>query len=153
MRQLTCVCLRGLLLIFVAVNGSAAAQTGDPDTQALQELNGFLNDPAARHAFAAGKPDAQQTNTFLETFPKWAQDELMSIVMDIMRESKAGATKHVDAYKSGGAAGAKASFSPAVQRRVEALESRLGADPAFSGAGNMAKMKNFIPAFLGAPGS
>ena len=145
--------LMATLALTVLLSNVALAQAADPDAVALQQLNGFLTDPQARHDYAKDKPDARQANGFLEKFPQYAQDELLVIVMMVMRESKEGAGKHVTAFKNGGAQGAKASFSPAVQQRIDALEARLSRDPAFNSPANLSMMKTFMPTFLGGASS
>ena len=145
--------MKYLILVLLLDAAPALAQDDAADAQALKELEGFLNDPAAKQAYGATHPDAKSTNDFFGKFPPYAQDELNAIVMVIMNESKAGASKHVDAYKKGGVGGAQASFSPAVKARVTALQTRLARDPAFNSPANLAMMKQYFPAFLGAPGS
>jgi hypothetical protein len=143
--------------VTVALCTFAVAHPAFADTaaekQALKDLDAFLHDDKTRREFSATNPSAQQANGMLEGFPKWAQDEMLAIVMMMMRESKEDAIKHADAYKAGGVAGAKASFSPAVKVRVAALEARLAQDPAFNTPENLKKMKLLIPAFLGRPSS
>ena len=123
------------------------------DQAALLQMDQFLNDPAARAAAGKADPKAAQANNFLEKFPPYAQQELISIVSVIMHESKGGAVKHQQAFAAGGALAAKSSFSPAVQARVDALMRRLAEDPAFNTPENMQMMKSFLPSFLGTAAS
>ncbi|CAG0968218.1 hypothetical protein MYXO_01147 [Myxococcaceae bacterium] len=130
---------------------AARAQDGS-DEAALAELQQLLDSPAARDANAASDPRAAEAEGMLSGFPPYARQEIDAIVMQIMRESGEGAARHTDAYESGGAAAAGASFSPAVRARISALEKRLAADPAWNTPANMARMRSLFPGFLGAPG-
>jgi hypothetical protein len=53
------------------------------------------------------------------------------VVLMIMQESGANATRHVDAAKISGPEGAFNSFSPAVQREIQAIAKELEKDPEF----------------------
>ncbi len=130
---------------------SAPAQDDGSDAAALGELDGMLSNPAARAENAAGDPNAAQAEGLFAGFPPYAQQELNSIVMQVMQESGEGATKHTDAYAGGGAQAAEASFSPSVRARIAALEKRLAADPSFNTPENLARMRTLFPAFLGQP--
>jgi hypothetical protein len=132
---------------------AAAPAAAQADEAALKDLQNFLNDPAQRAAAAAKDPQAAQVQQYFVKFPPYAQQELNAIVMDIMRESGVGATKHIEAHKAAGAQAAYASFSPAVKARISALTRRLKADPSFNSPANLEMLRTFMPAFLGAPGS
>lgn len=122
--------MRRLALLFALYLSPIAAPAQQPsaDATALSELEKFLFDAAARQSFAASNPQAKQANDFLTRFPPWAQQELLEIVMLIMRESRERASLHGEAFAKGGAAGAMTSFSPLVRSRVQALAARLAAD-------------------------
>lgn len=137
-------------LLTLAPEGRAQDAT---DEAALAELQQLLGSPAARDANAANDRRAGQAEGLFAGFPPYAQQELNAIVMQVMRESGEGATRHTDAYDGGGAQAAEASFSPAVRARISALEGRLAADPAWNTPANLARMRTLFPAFLGAPGS
>lgn len=145
-----------LTLTLTLPHEPAEAQTpsqAELEAAAINDLQGFLNDARARHEFAKTRPDAAQTNNYLEKFPPWAQSELIDIVMTIVRESKLGAVKHTDAFKSGGAQAAMASFSPQVKARIDRLQQMLSKDPSFNTPENLALMKSFMPQFLSVPNS
>ena len=135
-----------LLAGSLALPGLGFAQADDEAP--LGELQQLMNDPAARSENAASDPHAAQAESLFNGYPPYAQNELNAIVMMIMSESGEGATRHTDAYQSGGAEGAFASFSPAVRARIEALQSRLEQDPSFNTPENLARMRSLFPAFL-----
>lgn len=139
-----------LLIAILAFSTTAIAQTSPSNDQvdaaALADLQKFLFDDVARRTYAAKKPDAAAANNYLESFPAWAQQELLDIVMMIMTESKGGATKHVDAYKGpGDAMAAKNSFSPAVKQKIDALVNKLNADKSFNNPNNLQQMQQKMP--------
>lgn len=139
--------LLGVLLAGVmALPGVGVAQSDDD--AALGELQQFMNDPAARSENANGDPQAAQAESLFRGYPPYAQQELNAIVMMIMNESGEGATRHTDAYQTGGAQGALGSFSPAVRARIAALQTRLEQDPSFNTPENLQRMHSLFPAFL-----
>jgi hypothetical protein len=146
-----------VLTVFVvfSLSGRAFAQAkgaddAAADLSALSELSTFLMDSVARRAYAKEKGgQALQVNSYVENFPPYAQKELMEIVMIIMRESKAGAMKHVDSFKQQGPEAAMSSFSPAVRSRLDALVRKLKADPQFMNPKNQEKMKQTMPSLGG----
>jgi len=131
---------------------AAFAQFDTSDGAALRDLEQFLNSPQQRAAFSQGNSQATQANNFLNAFPAWVQQEIIDINMAIMRENSAGAMQHHQAMMNGGVPGAMASFSPAVRSRVQALVSRLEADPSFNNAANLGMLKMMMPMFLVSPG-
>ena len=145
--------LRALAALAVVLVFAPAARAQDAaEDAALGELQQLMDSPAARDANAANDPRAAQAEGLFSGFPPYAQQELNAIVMQIMRESGEGATRHTDAYSAGGAQAAEASFSPAVRARIAALEKRLAADPSWNTPENLARMRTLFPAFLGASG-
>lgn len=139
-----------LIALLLAGHGIAKAQDAD-DEAALGDLQRLLDDPAALNENAARDPNAAAVENQLRGYPAYAQQELAAIAMMIMRESDAGAQKHVDAYQRGGADGAAASFSPAVRARIATLETRLENDPTFNTPKNLERMRREIPGFLEQP--
>ena len=146
--RLPLAALAGLLVLAPAARAQDATNEA-----ALGELQQLMDSPAARDANAASDPRAAQAEGLFAGFPPYAQQELNAIVMEIMRESGEGASRHTDAYERGGAQAASASFSPAVRARIAALEKRLAADPSWNTPANLARMRTLFPAFLGSPGS
>ena len=129
-----------------AQDGGIQAEDSAADMMALSQLSDFLMDSVARRTFAQQKGgQALQVNNYVEKFPDYAQKELMEIVMIIMRESKAGAMKHVAAFQSQGKEGATNSFSPAVKTRIDNLVRRLNADKQFMAPSNLNQMKQSMP--------
>ena len=129
--------------------GQGMLSDADVDEQALKEVEKFLNSPAERKQFSETRSDAKAANNFLEGFPQYAQDEIIQINMMILRESKGGAVKHVDAMRSGGAQVAKNSFSPAVKQRIDALVKRLENDSQFNSPANIDRLKILMPSMPG----
>ena len=145
--------LRALAALAVLLALAPAARAQDAaEEAALGDLQQLMDSPAARDANAANDPRAAQAEGLFAGFPSYAQQELNAIVMQIMRESGEGATRHTDAYSAGGAQAAEASFSPAVRARIAALEKRLAADPSWNTPENLARMRTLFPAFLGSSG-
>jgi len=101
------------------------------DTAALSMLGNFLANSTARADYASSRPDARQAEQGLKQFPPEIQKRIERVVLMIMQESGAGASRHVDASKTGGAEGAFNSFSPAVQREIMAIARELEQNPEF----------------------
>ncbi len=98
---------------------------------AMSMLSNFFADPAARADYASKNPQALQAEQSLAQFPPNIQKRIEKIVLMIMQESGANASRHVDAKNASGAEGAFNSFSPAVQREIQALARELEKDPEF----------------------
>ncbi len=130
--------------------GNVWGQNSTPGNgNVIQDLRSFLFDPAARRDFAKGNQDASAVNNYLEAFPKWAQNELLEIVMMIASESMLDSSKHVAAYQQGGVEGAKASFSPAVRARSDQLFQKLMNDPSFNTPENLQRLNKLMPVIRG----
>ena len=115
-------------LVFLANTTFAQDKTHEA---AMSMLRDFFADPAARADYASKNPAALQAEQNLAQFPPNIQKRLEKIVLMIMQESGANASKHVDAKNTSGAEGAFNSFSPAVQREIQELAKELERDPAF----------------------
>jgi len=98
---------------------------------AMSMLTDFFADPAARADNASKNPAALQAEQNLSQFPPNIQKRLEKIVLMIMQESGANASKHVDAGNLSGPEGAFNTFSPAVQREIQDLAKELEKDPKF----------------------
>jgi hypothetical protein len=121
LRTILCVFLGSLSIL--AVN---TAKGSSADEQALKELQQFLFDPASLASFAQQTGgQAAAAHQDLSRYPPEIQKEILEIVMMIMRESKAGATRHSAAFQQGGAQAAMKSFSPEVQKRISELAKKI----------------------------
>ena len=116
------------LIVFWA--GPAPAEDKVHDA-AVSMLADFFADPAARADYAATHPDALKAEQSLAVFPPAIRKRIENVVLMIVKESGAGATRHIDAASSAGPEGAFRSFSPAVQREIEAIARELEKDPEF----------------------
>jgi len=114
--------------VFLANNALAQDKTREA---AMSMLKDFFADPSARTDYASKNPAALQAEQSLLQFPPNIQKELENIVLMIMQESGANASRHVDAGKISGPEGAFNSFSPTVQREIQELAKELERDPEF----------------------
>jgi len=119
-----------VIFTFVFLANNAFAQDKNHEA-AMSMLSSFFADPAARADYASKNPQALQAEQSLSQFPPNIQKRLEKIVLMIIQESGANASKHVDAKNTSGAEGAFNSFSPAVQREIQALAKELERDPEF----------------------
>ena len=118
------------IFAFVFLANNAFAQDKSHEA-AMSMLRNFFADPAARADYASKNPGALQAEQNLAQFPPDIQKRLEKIVLMIMQESGANASRHVDTMKTSGAEGAFNSFSPAVQREIQELAKELERNPEF----------------------
>jgi len=104
---------------------------GPGNEAAMSLLKNFFADPAARADYASKNPDARQAEHNLQQFPPDIQRRIEKVVLMIIQESGTNATKHVEAAQTSGAEGAFLSFSPAVQREIQAIAKELEKNPEF----------------------
>jgi hypothetical protein len=128
LKQLMMMVLIIFVFVFSVNNTLAQDKTHEA---AMSMLRGFFADPAARADYASKNPAAMQAEQSLLAFPPNIQRRLEKVVLMIMQESGANATRHVDAAKISGPEGAFNSFSPAVQREIQAIAKELEKDPEF----------------------
>jgi hypothetical protein len=114
--------------IFLADNAFAQDKTHEA---AMSMLRDFFADPAARADYASKNPGASQAEQSLLAFPPNIQRMLEKIVLMIMQESGANASRHVEAGKISGPEGAFNSFSPAVQKEIQEIAKVLEKNPEF----------------------
>jgi hypothetical protein len=114
--------------VFLANNAFAQDKTHEA---AMSMLRDFFADPAARADYASKNPVALQAEKSLLVFPPNIQKRLEKVVLMIMQESSANATRHADAMKTSGAEGAFNSFSPAVKKEIQEIAKELEKDPEF----------------------
>jgi hypothetical protein len=125
---LTILAVMALAWVFPADNAFAQDKTHEA---AMSMLRDFFADPAARADNASKNPAALQAEQDLSQFSPNIQKKLEKIVLMIMQESGANASRHVEAGKISGPEGAFNSFSPAVQKEIQDLARELERDPAF----------------------
>ena len=118
------------IFAFVFLANKAFAQDKTHEA-AMSMLRDFFADPAARADYASKNPGALQAEQNLSQFPPNIQKRLENIVLMIMQESGANASRHVDAGKISGPEGAFNSFSPTVQKEIQELAKELERDPEF----------------------
>jgi len=124
----------GLVIVVVGILAlhTIPATAGDQaDGVALSLLQNFMADPAARADYASRNPQARQAELQLRQFPPAVQKRIERVVLMILEESGSGASRHVETAKTSGPEGAFLSFSPAVQREIEAIARELEKDPEF----------------------
>ncbi len=119
-----------LTLAVPLASGVAYAQDRH-DEVALMQLQSLLMHDVARRAAAGQSEEGMKANQKLESMPPYAQKEMLSIIMAIMKERGEAASEHVDAFQASGPEAAAMSFSPAIQARIQALSKRLAADENF----------------------
>ena len=120
----------GLAIAFVFLASNAFAQDKTHEA-AMSMLQGFFADPAARADYASKNPAALQAEQGLSQFPPNIQKKLENIVLMIMQESGANASRYLEEAKISGPEGAFNSFSPAVQKEIQAIAHELEKDPEF----------------------
>lgn len=130
------------IVIAMAPSGAVAEEAND---QALQSLQQFLYNTTERRAFASQTPAAQAANSYLESFPSWAQDELLAIIMEIMKQEGEKAARYGQTAATSGAAAAGQQMSPAIRTRVSALAKKLMNDSQFSNKENLKRMQQTMP--------
>ncbi len=140
--KIRAICGSFLFSFFVLPSLALAAE---PNQQALKDLESFLFNAAERQAYSKNDPKASAANNYLESFPSWAQQEMLEIVMMVMREEGEGAARYGSMAAASGAASAGQKFSPAVRSRMDALVKRLMADKNFNSSSNLEKMKTKMP--------
>ena len=118
------------ILAFVFLSTHAFAQDKTHEA-AMSMLRDFFADPAARADNASKNPVALQAEQNLAQFSPNIQKRFEKIILMIMQESGANASRHVDVAKTSGPEGAFNSFSPAVQKEIQSLAKELEKDPEF----------------------
>ncbi|MCG6536165.1 MAG: hypothetical protein L7F78_16065 [Syntrophales bacterium LBB04] len=108
------------LILFTLIIGVNQAFSQDKSHEAaMSALSDFFADPSA----LAGQN--------LTQFSPKIQKRLEKIVLMIMQESIADASRHVEAMDASGPEDAFNSFSPAVRKEIQDLAKELEKDPAF----------------------
>jgi hypothetical protein len=125
--------LRGLgfIILFASIWVSNGLAQDNTHQATMSALTSFFADPTARADYASKNPGALQAEQSLLAFPPNIQRRLEKVVLMIMQESGANATRHIDAAKVSGPEGAFNSFSPAVQREIQEIAKELEKDPEF----------------------
>jgi hypothetical protein len=119
-----------IIFMFVSLANSSFAE--DPSHEAaMSMLTNFFSNPSARADYSSKNPEALKAEQNLSQFPPHIQKRLEKVVLMILQESGAKATKHVDAMNTAGAEAAFSSFSPAVQQEIQSIAKELEHDPEF----------------------
>ncbi len=116
------------LMLAVPLAPEVAHAQDQHDQVALMQLQSLLMNDVARRAAAGQSEEGMKANQQLESMPPYAQKEILSIIMVIMKERREAASEHVDAFQASGPEGAAMSFSPAIQARIQTLSKRMAAD-------------------------
>ena len=123
--------LLGFVILFSGIWVSNGLAQKDTHQTAMSALASFFADPAARAGHASKNPGALQAEQSLLAFPPNIQRRLEKVVLMIMQQSGANATRHIDAAKISGPEGAFNSFSPAVQKEIQEIAKELEKNPEF----------------------
>ncbi len=126
-----CLIISAVITIACLFPASSVIAQDKTHEAAMSMLRDFFGDPAARADYAAKNPAASQVEQDLARFSPEIQKRLEKIVLMIMQESGANASRHVEAGRVSGPEGAFNTFSPAVQREIQELARELERDPAF----------------------
>ncbi|MEI8027004.1 MAG: hypothetical protein WCI18_11710 [Pseudomonadota bacterium] len=113
--------------------------------EAIKSLQNFLFNATERRSFASQNPKAQDANNYLESFPDWAQQEILSIIMEIMKQEGENAARYGNIAALSGAQAAGQQLSPALRERVSALAKKLASDPHFSSQEKLKNMQQTMP--------
>jgi len=119
-----------LIFSFIFLANHAFAQDKSHEA-AMSMLSDFFADPSARSDYASKNPAALQAEQSLAQFSPNIQKRFEKIVLMIMQESGANASRHVEAGNTSGPERAFNTFSPAVQREIQDLAKELERDPEF----------------------
>ena len=98
MKSKSLVILGVTIFTFIFLANNTFAQDQSHET-AMSMLKDFFADPAARADYASKNPEALQAEQNLSQFPPNIQRRLEKVVLMIMQESGANATRHVDVNK------------------------------------------------------
>ena len=113
---------------------------------AMTELRKFIMNDVARKAYANKSYHSKSANDFVESFPPYAKQEILEIMLLILQEKGGSAIQDVNRMKSGGARNAYGGFSPNVRGRVDALVRKLKSDKNFNSKSNLNRMRKTMPA-------
>jgi hypothetical protein len=127
-----------IIAVFAISVGSVFAQD-NAQTAAMSALTTFLADPAARADSVSKDPEALKAAQLIMAFPPHIQKRLENVVLMIVQESGINPNSPVDAMNRSGPEGAFQSFSPAVQREIQAIARELEQDPEFMKKAGMLK--------------
>ena len=121
----------GITVFALVLSANVVIAQDKTHEAAMSMLKDFFADPAARADYASKNPAALQAEQNLAQFSPNIQKRFGKIILMIMQESGANASRHVEAGKNSGAEGAFNSFSPAVQGEIQELAKELERDPTF----------------------
>jgi hypothetical protein len=119
-----------LIAVFAVSVGSVFAQD-NANTAAMSALTNFLADPAARADSVSTNPEALKAAQLIMAFPPHIQKRLENVVLMIVQDNGTNPNRSLDSLSTSGPEGAFQSFSPAVQREIQAIARELEQDPEF----------------------
>jgi hypothetical protein len=131
--------LTGCIIAVVAISVSSVFAQDNAHTAAMSTLTTFLADPAAGADSVSRNPEALKAAQLIMAFPPHVQKRLEKVVLMIVQESGANPNRSVDSMNRSGPEGAFQSFSPAVQREIQAIARELEQDPEFMKKAGMLK--------------
>lgn len=133
------------LIFLVTILAPTRGFCNEAHNEAIQSLEKFLFNTTERRSFASQNPKAQEANNYLESFPEWAQQEVLAIVVEIMNQEGDSAARYGNIATNSGAAAAGLQLSPAIRARISALAKRLASDPQFSNKDKLKRMQQSMP--------
>ena len=119
------------IIVFLGISVSIVFAQDNANTAAMSALTTFLADPAAGADSVSRDPEALKAAQLIMAFPPHIQKRLEKVVLMIVQESGANPNRSVDSMNRSGPEGAFQSFSPAVQREIQAIARELEQDPEF----------------------
>lgn len=135
------------VFIFVFFSSySSQTLANENHLQKMKHLQDFIFNDVARKAFSDKTPESKAANDFVESFPPYAKQEILEIMLLIMQEKGMKAGDDVNRMKKSGAQSAYTGFSPAVKAKVDALVNKLKNDKKFNNPENLKNMNQKMPA-------
>jgi hypothetical protein len=127
------------IIAVLAISAGCVFAQDNAHSAAMSALTSVLADPAATADSVSTNPEALKAAQLVMAFPPHIQKRLENVVLMIVQESLANPNRSVDAMNTSGPEGAFQSFSPAVQREIQAIARELEQDPEFMKKAGMLK--------------
>jgi hypothetical protein len=131
--------MTGCIIAVLAFSMGGVFAQDNAHTAAMSALTSLLADPATMAASASKDPEALKAAQLIMAFPPHIQKRLENVILMIVQETLANPNRPVDAMNRSGPEGAFQSFSPAVQREIQAIARELEQDPEFMKKAGMLK--------------
>ncbi len=119
------------IMVFFGMPVSIVLAQDNANTAAMSALTTLLASPAAGADAVSRDPEALKAAQLLMAFPPHIQKRLEKVVLMIVQENGENPTRSVDSMNRSGPEGAFQSFSPAIQREIQAIARELEQDPEF----------------------